>query len=197
MAFDQVSLFLYPPRWQRNRVADALMKHYSGQPVRIVSAVRSENSKAKAVRFDALCRWFEGKGFEVVTCSAVYAEFHSAAIESALGRRAEIDVSASAEGSEVTSLYCRFLLNRETPLRLECWDAFMRELCGTFALRISVSDSESVEPEEFLTVVRGTDNWRCFAESVRRHDRAEERLHRSNRLYRFAGPGGPPPRNPS
>jgi hypothetical protein len=164
MAFDQVSLFLYPPRWKRHSIADARMKHYSGELVRIVSAVRSEESKAPAVEFDGLCRWFEGKGFEVVNRSAVYAEFHSAAIESALGRRAEIDVSASAEGGEVTSLYCRFLLNREAPLHLERWEAFVQEMCGAFALRISVSDTESVGPEEFLSAVRRSDNWRCFAD---------------------------------
>lgn len=166
MAFDQVSLFLFPPRWQRHTVADTRMKHYSGQPVWIVSAVRAEESRGPVARFDALCRWFEDRGFEVLNRSAVYAEFHSAAIESALGWRAEIDVSASMEGSEVTSLYCRFLLNRETPLRMVSWKAFIEELCSAFALRIGVSDEESVGPEEFLTVVRRTDNWRYFADQL-------------------------------
>jgi hypothetical protein len=164
MAFDQVSLFLFPPRWQRHSVADARMKHYSGEPVRIVSSVRAAESKGPSVRFDDLCRWFEAKSCEVVARSVDYAQFCSAAIESALGRRAEIDVSASAEGGEVTRLYCRFLLTREAPLRLERWEAFIQELCATFALRISVSDAESVGPEEFLTIVRRTDNWRCFAD---------------------------------
>jgi hypothetical protein len=166
MAFDQVSLFLYPPRWRRHSVADTRMKHYSGEPVRIVSAVRSEESKATAVELDALCCWFQSRGFEVVERSPEYALFHSAKIESSLGRRTEIDVSASVEDSEITSLYCRFLLNRETPLRLERWEAFMQELCATFALRIALTDAESVGPDEFLTVVRGTANWRYFADQL-------------------------------
>ncbi len=164
MAFDQVSLFFYPPRWERYSVADARMKHYSGEPVRIVSAIRAEDSNGPTVSLEDLCRWFEAKGFQVVTRSADYALFHSATVESTLGHRAEIDVSASAQDGEVTSLYCRFQLNRESPLRLERWEAFRQELCAVFSLRIGVSDSESVGSEEFLTIVRQTDNWRYFAE---------------------------------
>jgi hypothetical protein len=85
-------------------------------------------------------------------------------IDSALGRRPEIDVSASAEDSEVTSLYCRFLLNREAPVHVERWDAFIQELCAAFTLRICVTDAKSVGPEEFVSVVRGTDAWHCFAD---------------------------------
>jgi hypothetical protein len=161
MAFDQVSLFLFPPRWERRSVPKTVS---SGQPVWFVSAVRVEESERPIVRFDDLCNWFEAKGFEVVARSVEYAQFSSAAIESALGRRAEIDVSASAEGGEVTCLYCRFLLTSETPNRLERWEAFIQELCGRFALRISVTDTESVGPEEFLAVIRRTNNWRLFAD---------------------------------
>jgi hypothetical protein len=164
VAFDQVSLFLYPPRWERHSVPDAYLKHYSGEPVRIVSDVRTQENCGPAVPFDALCAWFESKGFEIVVRSTDYAHFCSAPIDATFGRRAEIDASASAEGREVTSLYCRFQLNREGPLRLERWEAFLQELCGQFALRISVSDAESVGPEQFLEVVRRTDNWRHFAE---------------------------------
>lgn len=164
MAFDQVSLFLFPPRWRQHSVPDARARHYSGEPVRIVSAIRAQESNGPAVPFDDLCRWFEAKGFEVVTQSANYAVFHSAAIESALGRRPEIDVCAAADGGEVTSVYCRFLLNCEAPLHLERWEAFIQDLNAAFALRISVSDMESVGPEEFLSLVRRTDNWRCFSD---------------------------------
>jgi hypothetical protein len=164
MAFDQVSLFLYPPRWNRCSVPDTQMKHYSGEPVRIVSAVRADHSAGPVLQFEDLCRWFEAKGFETVARSAHYAEFHSAAVESALGRRAEIDVSASAQGGEVTTLYCRFLLTRDTPHRLERWEAFAQELCRRFSLRISLSDTEAVGPEEFLAAVRRTDNWHFFAD---------------------------------
>src|SRR5262249_54094977 len=162
MAFAQLSLFFYPPRWQRYSVADARMKHYSGEPVRIVSAVRAEDSNERIVPLEDVCRWFEAKGFHVVTRSADYALFHSAAVESTFGPRAEIDVSASAQDGEVTSLHCRFQLNRETPFRLERWEAFIQELCAVFSLRISVSDTQSVGPDKFLTVVRQTDNWRYF-----------------------------------
>jgi hypothetical protein len=164
MAFDQVSLFLYPPRWQRHSAPDELLKDYSGEPVRLVSAIPAEQSEGWPVQIGSLCRWFEAHSFGCVVCSAKYARFHSATIESALGCRPEIDASASAEEGEVTSLYCRFLLNRDAPLRLERWEAFIQELCAAFELRISVSDTESVGPEKFLSVVRGTAAWRFFAE---------------------------------
>jgi hypothetical protein len=67
----------------------------------------------------------------------------------------------STVGEEVSSLYCRFLLNREALLRLERWETFMHELCGKFKLRINVSDTESVGPE-------GRVQNRCAARNNRR-----------------------------
>ena len=164
MAFDQVSLFLYPPRWRRHSVPDTRMKHYSGKPVEVVSAIRADVSDGQVVQFDALCRWFEAKDFKIVVSSADHAIFHSATIDSALGPRPEIDVSFSAECGELTEVYCRFLLNHEAPLRLNRWVVFMQEMCPKFSLRISVSDAKSVGPEEFLTIVQATDNWRSCAD---------------------------------
>jgi hypothetical protein len=42
----------------------------------------------------------------------------------------------------------------------------MQELCVGFNLRISVSDTESVGPEGFLTVVKASENWRRFADQL-------------------------------
>lgn len=162
MAYDQVSLFLYPLRWeQRSEPTTAL--HYSGRPVRIVSAVRAVSGEGRAIRVGEFSDWFGSHGFKIVAEGPDNARFASPAVPSALGRRAEIEVSAGAEAGEVNCLYCRFLLTRNTPLRLERWEALVRELCEAFGLRIGVADGESVDPEEFLTVLRSTDNWRCFA----------------------------------
>jgi hypothetical protein len=164
MAFDQVSLFLYPPGWRRHSVADTVMKHYSGEPVRIVSAVRAEGSEGAVVRFDDLRRWLEVKGFETVNADPRHGYFCSDPVESALGRRAaEIVISTGTEADEVTSLYCRFQLNRDALLRAERWEAFMQELCEKFDLRIGVSDTESVGPEEFMAVLRRDESWCYFA----------------------------------
>jgi hypothetical protein len=165
MAFDQVSLFLYPPRWERRSVADRRMTCYeTGEPVQIVSAVRVPAANGPAVRLDDLVRWFGARGFETQAQGPESARFASPAVPSALGRRAEVEVTAAAEGGEVTSLYCRFLLTRDTPVRLERWEAFVQELGSTFGLRIGISDSEAVRPEEFVRVVRRAGNWRYFAE---------------------------------
>jgi hypothetical protein len=165
MAFDQVSLFLYPPRWRRQSIADTTMVHYySGEPVHMVSAVRDGEFDGPVVHFDEVCRWFEAKHFEVVNRSVEFGHFCSAKIESALGLRPEITVSTSTVDLEVTELYCRFLLNRDAPFRLERWEAFIHELCREFKTRISISDTESVGPDEFVTVVRQTDQWRSFAD---------------------------------
>jgi hypothetical protein len=164
MAFDQVSLFLYPPRWTRHSVPDTVMKHYSGEPVRIVSAVPAEGSEGATVWFDDLRQWLEVKGFETVNADPRYGYFCSNPVESTLGHRApEIVISTGTEANEVTSLYCRFQLNRNAPLRAEQWEAFMQELCERFDLRISVSDIESVGPEEFMAVLRRDESWCYFA----------------------------------
>lgn len=162
MAFDQVSLFLYPPRWERQSAPSRMMR-YSGEPVQIVSAARGASVCGPAVRFDHLCQWFRTKGFEVVVRSPDFGEFHSGVVESPHGRRAEIDVHTAVNDGEVTNLYCRFLLTRETPMRLERWEAFMQELCTAFPLRIAVSDNEYVGADGFLAVVRRGDNFRYFA----------------------------------
>jgi hypothetical protein len=165
MAFDRVGLFLYPPRWERQRVlVDPCLTRYAGIPVYFVSRVRTPDSTAPVVRSDDLCRWFASRGFEVVVESQDYVNCYSRSIRSARGPQPEIEVSADGEAGEVTNLFCRFLLTRRAPARLERWEAFMHELCGTFGLRIVVADGESLGPDEFVAFVRGSPNWQRFAE---------------------------------
>jgi hypothetical protein len=163
MAFDQVSLFLYPPRWERQSVAHPQMMHISGEPVSVVSDKRAD-SNGPIVQLADMSRWFEAKGFERGWHESNY---HSALVPTQFGPQAEIDVTACAEGGEheeVTSLYCRFRIIRDTPVRLERWEMFMLELCGTFGLRIGVADGDFVGAEEFLDVVKDTNTWQCFAD---------------------------------
>jgi hypothetical protein len=70
----------------------------------------------------------------------------------------------SAQDGEVSCLYCRFALCRDTPCRLERWEWFMQDLCGAFGLAIAVADAEAVGPECFLGILQQADNWRYFAE---------------------------------
>jgi hypothetical protein len=163
MAFDQISLFVYPARWERRSVATSSM-NYKGEPVRVVSAVRVEEADASAVPVEDLRQWLTSRGFEVVVDAPEYVQFDTAAVPSAFGPQAEIEIGAGVSGGEVVSLYCRFLLTRDAPLRLERWKALFEELCGEFRLRIGVADGELAGPEEFLTIVRGMDNWRYFAD---------------------------------
>lgn len=162
MAFDQVSLFLYPPRW-RQRSQPTTSLHDSGRPVRIVSAVRSASGEGRAISVGELSRWFALRGFQVVSVGPDGARFTGPAVRSALGRRAEVEVSAGAEDGEVNCLYCRFLLTRDAPLRLERWEALVQGMCGAFGLRFGVADGETVGPEEFLPILRRCDAWRLFA----------------------------------
>jgi hypothetical protein len=137
---------------------------YTGEPVQVVSSVRVANTDAPSVPRGDVRRWLTSHGFEVVVDDPGYVRFAAAAIPSALGQRPEIDISAEAERGEVASLYCRFLLTRDTPSRLERWEALFRDLCGAFRLRIGLADGELAVPEESLTIVRHLDNWRCFAD---------------------------------
>jgi hypothetical protein len=141
------------------------MKHYSGDFVRIVSSVRDEDCNEPAIDAEPLRRWFKARGFEELCHSEKYLQYRSEAVESTLGPRPEIDVGVGVVGDEVESLYCRFLLTRHTPSRLEAWQAFVRDLCDEFCLRISVSDNVYVGPDEFLPTIRGKDNWRYFADN--------------------------------
>jgi hypothetical protein len=157
MAFDQVSLFLYPPRWERRSVATSSMS-YRGEPVRVVSAARVEDNDASEVLVEHLREWLTSRGFEVVVDTPEYVQLANASVPTAFGRQAEIEISAGIRCGEVTSLYCRFLLSRDAPIRLERWEVLFAELCGSFSLRIGVADGESAGPEEFLAIVRAMDN---------------------------------------
>lgn len=165
MAFDRVGLYLSPARWERQSVLDPRLTRSAGMPVYWASYVRTPDNTAPVVRFDDLCRWFASRGFEVVAegqdCVKCYS---SRFIRSARRPRPEIEVSASGEAGEVTNLLCWFLLTRRAPARLERWEAFMHELCGSFGLRIVVADSESLGPDGFVAFVRGSLIWRRFAE---------------------------------
>jgi hypothetical protein len=164
MGFDQVSLFLYPPQWERWSVADPTGLNYGGEPVQVVSAARTADSNSPVVWLVDVCRWFVARGFAVVAEGPEHARLTSRALSSALGQRAEIEISVGAERGEVTCFYCRFLLTRDTPVRLERWEALVSDLCGAFGLRIGVADGQAVDPEEFLAMVRRAGNWRYFAE---------------------------------
>jgi hypothetical protein len=165
MGFDQVSLFLYPPRWQRRSMPSPTKLRYAftGEPVQVVSAVRVADTDAPPVLLDDVRRWFTSRGFELIADDPGYVIAAEAAVPSALVRRSEIEISAYTEDGEVADLYCRFVLTRDAPLRLERWEALFRDLCGAFGLRIGVADGELAGPEEFLTIVRRRDNWRYFA----------------------------------
>lgn len=140
------------------------MTHYTGEPMQAISAVRMPAAEGPAVRLDDLYRWFGTRGFEMVVQELEFAQFASPTVPSPLGQRAEVEVSIAAEDGEVTSLYCRFLLTRDTPARLERWKALVQTLGHAFGLRIGISDTEAVDPEEFLRVVGRAENWRHFAE---------------------------------
>lgn len=166
MAFDQVSLFLYPPRWQRRSACSPNMPRYAftGEPVQVVSSVPVADADAPPVPLHDVRRWLTSRGFGIVVDEPDYAISATAAVPSALGQRPEIEIRVGAESGEVASLYCRFRLTRDTPFRLERWESLCRDLCGAFGLRIGVADGEWAGPEEFLTIVRRMDNWRCFAD---------------------------------
>jgi hypothetical protein len=137
---------------------------FTGEPVQVVSAVRVADSDAPSVPLGDVRRWLTSRGFELVADDPAYVMAAAATVPSAPGQRPEIEISAHTESGEVASVYCRFLLTRDTPLRLERWEALFRELCGAFGLRIGIADGELVGPEEFLRIVHRMDNWRYFAD---------------------------------
>src|SRR5262249_25349821 len=114
MAFDQVSLFLYPPRWQRQSESSPNMRYaFTGEPVQVVSAVRVADTDSPPILLGDVRQWLISRGFEPVVDNPGHVIFATAPIPSALGQRPEIEISAATESGEVTSLYCRFLLTRD------------------------------------------------------------------------------------
>jgi hypothetical protein len=154
MGFDQISLFLYPRRWVRCCVAD---------PLASVSAARSNDCKSPPLQLEAVCQWFETRQFQATHHTENFARFYSANIESVCGPEPEIVACIGTDEDEVSSLYCRFRLTQQTP-RLDHWDRFMRELCESFQLQISVSETAYVGPDQFRRLLLEDDRWHGFAE---------------------------------
>jgi hypothetical protein len=149
---DRVSLSFCPSRWKLHWLADTRMKHRSSQPNWIVAPARVE-SEGPPLQISDLCGWCDARGFETVARTAEYAF-----------RRHEIDIETLTAGGEVCSLHCHFQLGHNSYLHLGEWQAFVHELCDTLGLRISIPDSELLEPKEFSRIVVRTDSWRYYAD---------------------------------
>jgi hypothetical protein len=122
-----------------------------------------------------VCRWLESRHFVATVVKSPYRKYGRGTASSPVGTRHEIEVFVSPHAEEVSSLYCRFALARDTPVRLEQWELFVQELCGAFGLRIAVRDAEAVGPERFIEVLQQDDHWRDFAAQLGWKHFAQER----------------------
>ena len=165
MAVNQVSLSFYPPRWQERLTAHPRSLTDQGTPVQIADAVPVEGAIPAPVLCDDFREWITQQGFTAVEWGRG-TEFHRGQVRSIFGTEQEIDLSFSDEGGELTSVYCRFTLSRETPLALPRWATFVSAMCKKFGLRLPADGMTPCGEEEFLAAVRGHRFWREFAKSL-------------------------------
>jgi hypothetical protein len=147
-----IALSLCPARWKLHWIADTRMKDRSSKPNWIMAPARVESAGLPLQTSD-LCRWCDARGFESVARTGEYAF-----------RRDEIDIETLTVGGELAGLFCRFQLGHNSYRHLGEWQAFVHELCGAFGLRISIPDSELLEPKEFSRIVVRMDSWRYYAD---------------------------------
>ena len=164
MAANQVSLFFYPPRWEQRLTPHPRSLSDQGTPVQYVDAIRVDGAHKLLIVANDLRDWLIQHEFTAVDWGHGSA-FERGQVRSVFGIEKEIDISFSEEDGELTSVYCRFTLSRDTPTDLPKWAAFAVAMCQRFQLRLGAAGSMPCSEKEFLTAVRANRFWQGFASS--------------------------------
>jgi hypothetical protein len=159
MGIEQVSLFLYPPRWQQHATPVPHSLTWENKPVQIVSAMPADHVDDAPVPPELLKDWLICSGFT----QANWGDgdiFDRGQVRSIFGAQQEIQIHANRHDGEVAELYCRFTLPhpRVGPPPLDEWARFTAALCAEFHLRLPGHTQTCDEPT-FLDLVRADHNY--------------------------------------
>jgi hypothetical protein len=166
VAWNQVSLSFYAPRWQQRLTPDPTARTYTGEPVQIADAVPVAGADALPVPADAVVVWLAELGFTPVEWGRGRV-FERGRVRAVGGPMPDIIAHVNGEAGDVSDLYCRFTLPGRTPPDLAGWAAFTAELCGRFGLRLPTGGLGPCGETEFMAAVRANCNFREFAASFR------------------------------
>jgi hypothetical protein len=165
MAFNQVSLFFYPPRWQpclRVVTWETLSKR---PPIYIEDSMPSSDQTSVPLAAKSVVNWLKRRGFVAAEWNMSETCFRLGQVSSCFGMEQELEVSFGEESEEVTSFYCRFTLTRDPPPKLAAWADFMSTMCQEFQLRLG--DSRTVcEANDFIEAVKRNHNWQDWSHQL-------------------------------
>jgi hypothetical protein len=167
VAVNQVSLTFYAPRWKQRLTTYPTARTFSGEPLQIADAVPAADEDAPFVQTGSIVGWLADQGFMPANWGRG-SLFERGQVKSLFGLEKEIEVSVGDEAGEVTDLYCRFTLPRDTPPPLSEWAEFVSQLCKRFHLRLGADGIAPCGEAEFMAAVKDNFNYRDFAASFSR-----------------------------
>jgi hypothetical protein len=162
MAFNQASLFLFPPRFTPVVRADE-SEMADGKPVKIVDSSIADPSAGKVLTAE-LRQWFMERGFHEEERYGAISKLWRTRQNTWIGTQGEIELSLPLEEEEITELYMRFLLTKQTPDWIPQWKKLVCELGHDFGFRLMDEEHRLLPCVDFLTVVTENWNFRTFAQ---------------------------------
>jgi len=158
MAYNQASFFLFAPGV--DPVVETVAN--SGNPVSIISTTAADSTAPKLFSTD-LWRWFMDRGFAGKEGSAD--RLFRGTQPTPFGMEDEIAVSLSLEEDQVTGIYIRFLLTKQTPERLPEWKNLILALGHDFRFQIMGEDNILFPCTDFPAILAQNSNFIEFKES--------------------------------
>jgi len=154
MGWQESRVTLLAPGWRQVVEISPRARTFGGIPVRITRAVREENGRAGEVPTEAVRRWLEQHGFVLREQGKGVCKLE----------RDDVLAELYDKDGELAELELTFTLSRDAPTRWEAWQAFVRELCAAWGLRLAdwAAGGKLVGPEELLRLLSQTVSWQDF-----------------------------------
>lgn len=130
----------------------------SGMPLRILHPERASEGCSAIINPEVLEGWLKEYGFGVRRRSPYGSRLQSEDVEVFLGIMDGV----------LAEVILTFTLTRDSPLRLDTWELFVKQLCESWGLRIHDSDlGFTVEANQFRRMLASTSAWQDFSEKFR------------------------------
>jgi len=153
MAINQVSFFLFPPRYQPIVEELKEFKTTKDKPVKLVDSKLVFESSPKVLNSDVM-NWLREQGFLEKECFHNVVILYQGQEETFIGMQKIIETSIDIGEEELTELYIRFLLTESTPTHIGFWITLITEPCTIFGFKIMDKNNLLVSYKNFLMLLQ-------------------------------------------
>ena len=161
MAFNQVTIFLFAPKFAPAVELAPTGLTPSGKPIAIVSACVSDPTAPKVVA-EELRRWFMAQGYREKDRYGGHQSLFWGQHPTVIGLQQEVELGLPLEQDEVQELRIRFLLTENTPDRFYAWRNLIVNLGHDFGFRLMDEDHQLLPCSDFTTVFDQSWSFRSY-----------------------------------